>query len=83
MRVFEKPLPIRRPESYDTDVREGSIRRDVTTALKQKSSLQIFVYRGSEKRPRFSLHCYTNPYTRYGNGPHPPWSERPQRPHTY
>ena len=37
-RVFEKPLPIRRPSSYDTDVREGSIRRDVAATLRQKSS---------------------------------------------
>ena len=36
MRVFEKPLPIRRPSSYDTDGREGSIRRDVAATLRQK-----------------------------------------------
>ena len=34
MRVFEKPLPSRRPESYDTDIREGSLRRDATTTLR-------------------------------------------------
>jgi hypothetical protein len=35
-RVFEKPLPIRRPESSDTDGHEGNIRRDVAATLKQK-----------------------------------------------
>ncbi len=36
MRVFEKPLPIRRPSSYDTDGREDSIRRDGAAMLRQK-----------------------------------------------
>ena len=37
-RVFEKPLPIRRPESSDIDGREGNIRCDVAATLRQKSS---------------------------------------------
>jgi hypothetical protein len=37
-KVFEKPLAIRRPESSDTDERDGNIRRDVAATLKHKRS---------------------------------------------
>ena len=42
-RVFEKPLPIRRLWSYDTDIRKGRVHGDVAATLWQKS-LQPIVY---------------------------------------
>jgi hypothetical protein len=35
-RVFEKPLPIRRPSSYDTDGRASILYRDIVATLRQK-----------------------------------------------